>query len=258
MQIATWNVNSVRARLPRILPWLEEHGPDVLCLQETKVIDELFPTEPFEDLGYQIACHGQKTYNGVAILSRRGLEDVTRGMPGDGEGEEARVIAATVDDVMLLNLYVVNGREVGCDKYAHKLAWLERVRAYMAERFPAGEKVVVTGDFNITFDDRDVYDQEAWRDRILCSTPEREALGRIMDLGYTDAFRRFHEEGGLYTWWDFRTRGYQRGQGLRIDHFLLSTEALEVCTGVEVELGAREGAKPSDHAPVIVTLGPNP
>jgi exodeoxyribonuclease-3 len=227
---------------------------DVLCLQETKVIDELFPAEPFEDLGYQIARHGQKTYNGVAILSRHGLEDVALGMPDDAEDEEARVIAATVDDVMLLNLYVVNGREVGCDKYAYKLAWLERVRTYMAERFPAGEKVVVTGDFNITFDDRDVHDPDAWRDRILCSEPERAALARIMDLGYTDAFRRFHEEGGLYTWWDFRTRGYQRGDGLRIDHFLLSAAAMEACSGVEVELTAREGAKPSDHAPVILTL----
>jgi exodeoxyribonuclease-3 len=254
MQIATWNVNSVRARLPRLLPWLEEQRPDVVCLQETKVVDELFPAEPFEDLGYSIARHGQKSYNGVAILSRLGLEDVTCGMSDDQEGEQARVLAATVEGVMILNLYVVNGREVGCDKYDYKLQWLERVRRHMEERFPAGEKVVITGDFNITFDDRDVYDPEAWRDRILCSTPEREALQRMIDMGYTDAFRCFHEEGGLYTWWDFRTRGYQRGEGLRIDHFLMSEPALSACTGVEIDLPAREGAKPSDHAPVIATL----
>ncbi len=254
MLIATWNVNSIRARLPRVLAWLERKNPDVVLLQETKCQDEAFPFEPLEDAGYRVAHHGQKTYNGVAILARRSLEDVRRGMPDEAEGADRRVIAAQVDDVLFVNLYVVNGQEVGSPKYAYKLDWMERVRAYLAANFDTAEKVVVAGDFNVTFDDRDVYDPEAWRERILCSTPERQALGRIVDLGYTDALRRFHEEAGIYTWWDFRTRGFQRGNGLRIDHLLMSAPALEACTGVEVDLEERAGERPSDHAPVLATL----
>ena len=251
MDVVTWNVNSVRARMPRLIEYLEARRPDVVCLQETKVRDELFPLEPFEDLGYQVEFHGQKTYNGVAILSRRGMEDVVRGLPGDGEDAQRRVLGATIDDLMLLNVYVVNGESVGSEKYAHKLEWMERLSDFVGERYPMDEKVVVTGDFNCTFDDRDVYDPEAFRGRILCSEPEREALGRLMDPGLQDAFRLFHEEAGHYTWWDFRTRGYERGRGLRIDHFLISAPAVGVCTGVEIDVEARGGPKPSDHAPVI-------
>ena len=254
MRVATWNVNSVRARLPRLLPWLEDQKPDVVCLQEVKCVDEAFPREPIEDLGYQIETFGQKTYNGVAILSRTGIEDVVRGLPGEPEDAQRRVIGATVGDLMILNLYVVNGKEVGTDYYAFKLEWLEQVRAFIAERFPMTEKVVVTGDFNITFDDRDVYAPERWHEKILCSTPEREALQRIMDLGLHDAFRKFNEEAGHYTWWDFRTRGFARGNGLRIDHFLLSQPALARCTGVTVDTEERGQPKPSDHAPVIATF----
>ena len=255
MRIATWNVNSVRARLERLLPWLAEQAPDVVCLQETKCQDHQFPREPIEDAGYQIAAHGQKTYNGVAILSRIGIEDVVIGTGDERFDSEARVIGATVGDVMLLNLYVVNGREVDSDKYAHKLEWLKAVKGLLETRYPIDEKVVVTGDFNVTFDDRDVYDPEKWREKILCSTPEREALASLMDVGLTDALRHFTDEGEIYTWWDFRTRGFQRGnRGLRIDHFLMSDPALATCTGVEVDLDARGGTKPSDHAPVIATL----
>jgi exodeoxyribonuclease III len=259
MQIATWNVNSVRARLPRLLPWLEERRPDVVCLQETKCRDEAFPREPIEELGYNVETFGQKTYNGMAILSRNRAEAVVRGLPDDPPDAERRVLGATVDDVMILNLYVVNGREVGCDKYYHKLEWLARVRDFLEGHYPSSggklaEKVVVTGDFNITFDDRDVHDPDAWRGRILCSEPEREALAALMGLGLSDAFRRFEEGAGLYTWWDFRSRGFQRGNGLRIDHFLMSAAALDSCTGVEIDLDARGGEKPSDHAPVIATL----
>lgn len=254
MDIVTWNVNSLRARMPRVLEFLEERRPDVVCLQETKVVDELFPAEPLEELGYQIARHGQKTYNGVAILSRHGLEDVWCGFDGDGSDEEARVIGATVGDVMLLNLYVVNGKSVGDVKYDHKLRWMGRVAELVKSRYPVTEKVVVTGDFNVTFDDRDVYDPDGWRDKILCSAPEREALAAIMEPGLVDALRHFDDSEGIYTWWDFRTRGYQRKQGLRIDHFLVSQPALTAATGVEVDLARREGEKPSDHAPVILTL----
>ena len=254
MRIATWNVNSVRARLPRVLAWLEAHGPEVVCLQETKCLDEQFPREPIEELGYQVACFGQKTYNGVAILSRIGLEDVWRGFDGEGADQEARVIGAQIEDFLVLDLYVVNGKEVGSDKYSYKLEWMERVRELIAERYDLAEKVVVTGDFNVTFDDRDVYDPEAWRERILCSTPEREALAGLTGLGLHDALRHFTDEAGIYTWWDFRTRGFQRGQGLRIDHFLVSATALEACTGVEVDVEERGRERPSDHAPVVATF----
>jgi exodeoxyribonuclease-3 len=183
MQIATWNVNSVRARLDLVLSWLGEHRPDVVCLQETKVVDELFPREPIEELGYSIELFGQKTYNGVAVLAKGRIEDVVRGFPDDPEDAQRRVIGVTVGDVMLLNLYVVNGKEVGSDKYAFKLDWLARLRDFVQDRYDRGERVVLTGDFNITFDDRDVYDPEAWREKILCSTPERDALARLTDLG---------------------------------------------------------------------------
>ena len=259
MRIATWNVNSIRARLPRLLPWLAESRPDVVCLQETKCVDEAFPFEPIERLGYQVASYGQKTYNGVAILSRHGLEDVVRGFPDDDPEADRRVLGATIGDLMVLNLYVVNGKEVGSDKYAYKLDWLARLREFMDERYPAqggrlAQKLVVTGDFNVTFDDRDVYDPAAWRDKILCSEPERDALADLMSLGLSDAFRK-HEQGeGHFTWWDFRTRGFEGNRGLRIDHFLMSDEALAACSRVRVDLEARGGEKPSDHAPVIATL----
>ena len=253
MKIVTWNVNSLRARMPRVLEFLDRASPDVVCLQETKVVDELFPAQPLEDAGYRVSFHGQKTYNGVAILSKNPIEDVVFGIPGT-EHPEARVIAGIVDGVMLLNLYVVNGREVGCDKYSYKLEWMGDVARYVAEAFPMTEKVVVTGDFNVTFDDRDIYDPEKWRDKILCSQPEREALAQIMEPGLADALRKHSSEAGIYTWWDFRTRGFQRGNGLRIDHFLLSQPALDACSNVEVDLEARDGEKPSDHAPVICTL----
>ena len=254
MEIDTWNVTSLRARMTRVLKFLEEKSPDVVCLQETKVIDDLFPAEPLEDLGYQVVFHGQKSYNGVAILSKIGIEDVYRGLPGDPEGTEARVIGATVGDVMVLNLYVVNGKTVGDPKYTYKLEWIDRVIELMAERLPMTEKVVVTGDFNVTFDDRDVYDADAWRDKILCSAPERDALARLMTPGLNDDLRHFHQEEDIYTWWDFRTRGFRDNRGLRIDHFLVSDSALAQATDVQVDLARREGLKPSDHAPVILSM----
>ena len=254
MKIATWNVNSVRARLPRVIDWLEQKRPDVVCLQEIKCLDEQFPREPFEELGYSIETFGQKTYNGVAILAKSRIEDVECGFPGDAPDAQRRVMLATIGDVLLLNLYVVNGEAVGSAKYAFKLEWLARLADFVAQRLDMREKVVVTGDFNITFDDRDVYDPVAWHEKVLCSTPERDALKVVMKPGLIDAFRRFNEEPGHYTWWDFRTRGFERGQGLRIDHFLMSEPALATCSGVEIDKLARGGEKPSDHAPVIATL----
>ena len=254
MKIATWNVNSVRARLPRVVDWLETQQPDVLCMQEIKCLDEQFPREVFEDLGYRVETFGQKTYNGVAILSRQAIEDVVRGLPGEGVEAQKRVIGAQIGDVLLLNLYVVNGEAVGTEKYAFKMDWMSRVADFVRERYDMREKVVLCGDFNVTFDDRDVYDPEAWREKVLCSTPERRALAKIMEPGLADAFRHFESKGGHYTWWDFRTRGFERGLGLRIDHFLMSAPALRSCSRVTIDSRARGGEKPSDHAPVIAEL----
>lgn len=255
MQIATWNVNSIRARLERLLPWLETRSPDVVCLQETKCVEDAFPREPLEDLGYEIAVLGQKTYNGVAILSKRGLEDVRRGFGDERFDAEARVLGATVEDFMILDLYGINGVTVGSEHYARKLDWFGALREFVSMHYPMTEKVVLTGDFNVTIDDRDVYDPDAWRERILCSTPEREALEAVMEVGLRDGLRKFTDAGGVYTWWDYRTRGFERGnRGLRIDHFLLSAPAFEACTSVEVDLDARRGKRPSDHAPVVATF----
>jgi len=254
MKIATWNVNSVRSRLPRLLAWLEERSPDVVCLQETKVVDELFPREALEALGYHCEAFGQKAYNGVAILARLPIEKPVRGFPEDGEETEKRVLGACIGGVQVLDLYVVNGKEVGSDKYAYKLAWLERLHSFIPETFDLNRPLLVTGDFNITFDDRDVHDPEKWRGRILCSEPERRALQKLCGLGLHDALRKFTEEKGHFTWWDFRTRAYSGDRGLRIDHFLLSKPALDACRSIEVDRKAREGEKPSDHAPVLVEL----
>jgi len=254
MLIATWNVNSVRARLPRLLPWLETLRPDVVCLQELKCRDEDFPAGPLEELGYNILSYGQKTYNGVALLSLERAEDPIRGFPGDPDASQKRVITATFGDLRILNAYVVNGREVGCAAYQHKLDWLAKLREFVAAQLSEYPRLVLTGDFNITFDDRDVYDPEAWREKILCSTPERAALADLTGLGLTDLFRYFHDEGGHYSWFDFRTRGFQRKLGLRIDHFLASGPVLEASRDVRIDLVARDGEKPSDHAPVLLEL----
>ena len=254
MRLATWNVNSVRARLERLTYWLGEHRPDVVCLQETKCTDEQFPREPLEELGYHIETFGQRTYNGVAILSRNRPDEVLRGLPGEDAEAQRRVIGATFGELMVLNLYVVNGEAVTSPKYAFKLEWMKRVAEFVAGHYDMAEKVVLCGDFNVTFDDRDVHDPAAWREQVLCSTPEREALRHIMAPGFGDAFRQFHPEGGHYTWWDFRTRAFSGDRGLRIDHFLMSPPALAACRAVEIDKLARGGEKPSDHAPVLATL----
>jgi len=254
MKIVTWNVNSVRARLPRLVPWLQQHSPDVVCLQETKVEDGSFPREHIEDEGYNIEVFGQKTYNGVAILSKWDIEAVIKGFPDDEPDAAKRVLGCVVKDVMILNLYVPNGKSVESEHYQAKLVWLKKLRALLDERFDPTEKVVVTGDFNITFDDRDVWNPDGLRDSLHCSAPERDALAHVMEFGLTDALRRLHEEPGIYTWWDHRGRGFDRGEGLRIDHFLLSDAAMDCCTDVTVDTEARGGKGPSDHAPVFATL----
>jgi len=254
MRIATWNVNSVRARLPRVLDWLAQAQPDVLCMQELKCQAHQFPLEAFEDLGYNVAVHGQKSWNGVAIASRTPLSGVVSGIPDD-EDEQARGIAAIAGGVLVVNLYVPNGQEVGSDKYAYKLQWLDKLREWLGGETTPDDDVVVCGDFNICPDDRDVYDPEAWHEKILCSTPERERFEGLKGWGLTDAHRHFDQSAGVYTWWNYRAAMFRRGLGLRIDHHLVSDSVLSRAVGVEVDQEARKGEKPSDHAPVTLVLG---
>jgi len=254
MKIATWNVNSIRMRLERVLPWLEQHRPDVLCMQETKVEDELFPVEELARLGYRVVAHGQKTYNGVALVARQDIAEVARGLGDGGDDAQARLIAGNVRGVRVVSVYVPNGGTVGSDKYAFKLDWLRRLRAYLETRCDPGQPLVVAGDFNVAPEDRDVHDPTAWAGEILCSEPEREGLRQVAAWGLTDAFRRLHPEPGFFTWWDYRMLGFAKGRGLRIDHMYVTAPLLERCTDVAIDREARKGKQPSDHAPVVLTL----
>lgn len=250
MKIATWNVNSLKVRLPHVLDWLAVNEPDVLCLQETKLTDENFPREAIENAGYQVVYSGQKTYNGVAIISRHMPGDVETDVPGLDDPQR-RILCATVDGVRVLNLYVVNGQEVGSEKYAHKLFWLGKLADYIRQQVKSHERFVVVGDFNIAPEDRDVHDPEAWHERILCSTPEREALQAILDLGLSDVFRQFEQEEKSYSWWDYRAAAFRRNMGLRIDLILASQALTDRCTTCYIDKEPRRLERPSDHTPVV-------
>ena len=251
MKIATWNVNSVLARLPVALRWLEEARPDVLCLQEAKCTEERFPAAEFAELGYRSEVFGQPTYNGVAILSRTPAEDVRRGMPDDEEGAHARLIAATVGGVRLVNVYVPNGQAVGTDKYKFKLEWMRRLRAFLDDEYWTDDEVLLCGDFNVAPEERDVHDPALWRGRILFSRPEREALANIREWGFTDAFRKHVAEGGHFSWWDYRAGSFSRNTGLRIDHVWVSEPLAERCRKSWIDKAPRGWERPSDHTPVV-------
>lgn len=250
MKIASWNVNSLRVRLPQVMDWIRDHQPDVLAVQETKVTDESFPTAEIAAAGYEAVFSGQKTYNGVAILSRSPMEEVDTRFPDLGT-EERRTIAATVGGVRLVNLYVVNGQEVGSEKYAYKLKWLSAVTDYLRGQVKKRGDVVVVGDFNIAPADADVHDPEAWREKILCSTPERDALGKIIELGFHDVFRNFDQEEKCFSWWDYRAAAFRRNMGLRIDLVLATDRMSEACVGCYIDKSPRKNERPSDHAPVV-------
>ncbi|MFN4263445.1 MAG: exodeoxyribonuclease III [Thioalkalivibrionaceae bacterium] len=251
MKVASWNVNSLNVRLPHVLRWLETAEPDVLGLQETKLPDDRFPAEAFTEAGYHVVYAGQKTYNGVALIARRPLSDVVFDPPGLDDPDR-RVVAATVDGLRVINLYVVNGRSVDDPKYQFKLEWLNRIHDWLAVERQQNAEMVVMGDFNIAPADGDVHDPDRWRDSILCSPPERERLKSLLDLGLVDAYRRFDQPSGVFSWYDYRTRGFQRGLGLRIDLTLVS-EALEPrLTAAGIDLEPRGWERPSDHAPVWV------
>lgn len=250
MKIASWNVNSLNVRLPHVLAWGEVASPDVLALQETKLTDDRFPVSDLEAIGYHSVFSGQKTYNGVAILSREPASDPVTDVPGLDDPQR-RILAATVGDVRVINLYVVNGSEVGSEKFDYKLRWLEHVSAWIGEELERHDKVVVVGDFNITPDDRDVHDPEAWRGKILCSDQERGALQRILDLGLSDTFRQFEQPERVFSWWDYRMNAFRRKMGLRIDLVLASGAMAERCTASYVDIEPRRQERPSDHAPVV-------
>ncbi|WP_376694106.1 exodeoxyribonuclease III [Wenzhouxiangella sp. EGI_FJ10409] len=250
MKIASWNVNSLKVRLPQVLDWMEHQRPDVLGLQETKLTDDKFPVEAIEAAGYRVAFAGQPTYNGVALIAREEPLDVVTEIPAFPD-EQKRVIAATVGDVRVINLYVVNGKEVGSDKYDYKLRWIEAVHNWIADELTRHDKLVVMGDFNIAPDDRDVHDPEAWHEKILCSTPEREALARMLDLGLHDSFRLFEQPEATFSWWDYRAAAFRRGLGLRIDLVLCSNALKLHCATSYVDKEPRRKERPSDHAPAV-------
>ena len=251
--IATWNVNSIRARLEHLTRWLQETSPDVVGIQETKVQDPDFPYAEIAALGYEVLFCGQKSYNGVAILSKLTATLLATDLPGFTDPQR-RVLAAKVAGITLLNLYVPNGSAVGSEKYNYKLAWLDALGDWVTQLMASGEPLMLVGDFNIAPDDRDVHDPDAWRDKILCSDAERQRLQRLIELGLCDVFRRFEQPPATFSWWDYRAGGFRRNEGLRIDLILASGALAERCETCVVDLAPRRWDKPSDHAPVVTRV----
>ncbi len=254
MKIATWNVNSIRAREQRLLNWLERERPDVMCLQELKVTDDAFPFDALEGAGYRAAVFGQKAYNGVAILSRSEATNVGRGMDDGVDDPQARLIQADIHGVRFLNGYFPNGKEVGSPKYEYKLAWMKRLVAHLERTASPSDDLVLCGDFNVAPFESDVANPEKWQDSVLCHQEAREALQRIREWGLTDVFRVHHPAGGVYSWWDYRMLGFPKGDGLRIDHIYTTESIARRSISARVDRDERKGKKPSDHAPVITEI----
>jgi len=253
VKIASWNVNSLKVRLPHLLDWLTEQQPDVLCLQETKLEDDNFPRAEIAAAGYEAAFSGQKTYNGVALLARQPPRDVICGNPRFPD-EQKRLIAGTVDDVRIICAYIPNGQAVGSDKYDYKLNWLDALTGWLADELAAHPHLALCGDYNIAPDDRDVHDPNAWAGQILCSEPERSAFQRLLGLGLEDSFRLFTQPEKTFSWWDYRMLGFQKNLGLRIDHVLLSSALARRCTAAGIDRAPRKRERPSDHAPVWASI----
>jgi exodeoxyribonuclease-3 len=254
MKIATWNVNSLKVRLPHLLDWLAANAPDVVCLQELKVEDHNFPAAAIEAAGYQCAFSGQKTYNGVAILARSPLAAVQPGIPGF-EDEQKRVLAANVGDVRVVCAYVPNGQAVGTDKYEYKLKWLHAFADWLRAELAAHPNLVVLGDYNVAPEDRDVHDPRLWEGQVLCSEPERAAFRALLALGLRDSFRLLEQPEKSYTWWDYRLNAFKRNLGLRIDHILVGPALAVKLEACAIDLAPRRLERPSDHAPVVAELG---
>jgi exodeoxyribonuclease-3 len=250
VKIATWNVNSLRVRLEHVLDWLEREQADVLALQETKTRDEDFPVEAFLSRGFQVSFSGQPTYNGVALISRTEIGNVRTGIHGF-EDPQRRVLAATIDGIRIYNLYVPNGQTVESEKYEYKLGWLSALRTQIAAELADHADCILLGDFNIAPDDRDVHDPAAWEGKVLCSEPERNALGQLLELGFADTFRNFDQEEKSFSWWDYRAAAFRRNMGLRIDLILATSGLIERCTACRIDVEPRRLERPSDHTPVI-------
>jgi exodeoxyribonuclease-3 len=253
MKLATWNVNSLNVRLPHVLKWLGENPVDVLCIQETKLTDDKFPFKEIEEAGYQVVFSGQKTYNGVAILSKLPMTEVVRNNPKYPD-EQQRILAATIDGIRVVCAYVPNGQALDSDKYTYKLGWLQSFRDWLAEELARNEHLAVLGDYNIAPEDRDVHDPAAWEGMVHVSPRERAALQELLGIGLADSFRLFEQPEKSFSWWDYRMLGFQKNKGLRIDHVLLSASLVKRCSACIVDRAPRKWAQPSDHAPVIATL----
>ena len=253
MKLATWNVNSLNVRLPHVLKWLEENPTDVLCIQETKLTDDKFPAAAIEAAGYHVAYTGQKTYNGVAILSKLPITDVVKNNPRF-EDVQQRILAATIAGVRVVCAYVPNGQALDSEKYIYKMAWLSAFHDWIREEAALHPQLAVVGDYNIAPEDRDVHDPAAWIGMVHVSEQERAALQRLLDIGLVDSFRLFEQPEKSYSWWDYRNLGFRLNKGLRIDHILLSDALKQRCTACVIDRVPRKWEQPSDHAPVISTF----
>lgn len=253
MKLATWNINSLTVRLPQVLDWLQANPVDVLALQELKMTDDKFPVDAFAAAGYSAQCFGQKTYNGVALLTRTPVEQVVKNIPGFDD-DMARVISATVGDIRVIGAYFPNGQEPGSDKFEYKMNWLKGLRDWVKQELAAHPKLVLMGDYNITFDDLDVWDPEGMRDQIHCTEEERYHLRALIALGLHDSFRMFEQPPKSYSWWDYRESAFRRNRGLRIDHILVSSALKPLVTSCVIDRMPRKNERPSDHAPVVVEL----
>jgi exodeoxyribonuclease-3 len=251
MKIATWNVNSIIARLPHVTRWLQAVEPDALCIQETKCTDDKFPFEELSRIGYCASVFGQASYNGVALLTLRECAEVQRGYYEDQEGAHARLLAATVDGIRLVNVYIPNGQSVGSAKFEFKLDWMKRLRQFFDQHYQTDSSVILCGDFNVAPEDRDVHNPRLWQERIMCSLAERAALDEIKRWGFTDSFRLHHEEGGQFSWWDYRAGAFRRNLGLRIDHIWFTRALVDKSVNTWIDLEPRTWERPSDHAPVV-------
>ncbi|TEU30546.1 exodeoxyribonuclease III [Alkanindiges illinoisensis] len=253
MKIATWNVNSLNVRAPQVLEWLNAEAVDVLCVQETKIEDHKFPYDEFTNIGYQAVHLGQKTYNGVAIISKHPIEEVQFDIP-NLEDIQKRVVAATICGIRIICVYIPNGQSVGSDKYLYKLQWLQALTAYLEQQLKQYPKLALLGDYNIAPEDRDVYDPERWQGSVLVSEPERVAFRQLQALGLHDSFRLFEQPEKLYSWWDYRMVAFRRNLGLRIDHILISSALVPAAKASWIDRAPRKLERPSDHTPVVLEL----
>ncbi|MBK9153877.1 MAG: exodeoxyribonuclease III [Chloracidobacterium sp.] len=251
MKIATWNVNSINVRMPQLLDWVERADPDVVCLQETKCVDENFPADQLREAGFQIAFFGQKSYNGVAILSKHEISDVQKGFSDDDEEAPKRLIAATVNGVRIVNTYIPNGTELWTDKFTFKLDWLMRLRRFFDAAYELDDKVLLCGDFNVAMEDLDVWSVEQWQGKLHFSIPERAAMYNVKQWGFVDTFRKINGGKQEFSWWNYREGAWQRNRGLRIDYIWTSPALAEKCTDCVIDRSTRDLEKPSDHAPVV-------